>query len=251
MLAIAAAATLGFASLPHDLVTDLPFEHAVFGQGRVVCDRSGANPLVYVEMAAESWTALAGYMLGSDFSAAVPPACEPFNHVFMSYAVGATGHPPWDGRQYMSGGRAGGYGQAHLDAHFATISVAAREALTSDCTVVKPGPKNPAGEYELCDITATDDATLRFLNLPPTQYTRGFRTDDAFGGASIRMHGTHMMPDTDFAPGGPSNCVSTGPNGDWRDCATQQEEGMALRAAGLGRSPRDQNCTCGYWLDGS
>ena len=129
-------------------------------------------------------------------------------------------------------------------------------ALTSDCTVVKPGPKNSAVEEELCDITATDDATLRFLNLPPTQYTRGFRTDDAFGGASIRMHGTHMAPDVDYAPGGPSNCVSTGPNGDWRDCAAQQNEGMALSMLGpygpmLGLSPTDQNCTCGYWADGS
>ena len=104
----------GFASLPHDLVTALPFKHDVYGHGEVVCDLSGASPLVYVEMAAESWTALADYKLGADFSAAVPQACEPFNHVFMSYAVDAVGHPAWDGRQFL-GGRAGGYGRPHVD----------------------------------------------------------------------------------------------------------------------------------------
>ena len=173
MLAILRVAALGFASVPR-LYTTTPFEHAVYGSGAVVCDLRGTNPLVYVQMAADTWTALADVSSGSDYSVAVPEGCRPFDHVFLSYAVGSS-HPPWDGRQFL-GGRPGGYGTPHVDVHFVKDSVAERESLTSECAWAVPGPVNAAGEPQLCNISATDAATRRFFALPPPDLTVGFQT---------------------------------------------------------------------------
>ena len=93
LLAILRVVALGFASVPR-LYTTTPFDHAVYGSGAVVCDLRGTDPLVYVQMAADTWTALADVSSGSDYSVAVPEGCRPFDHVFLSYAVGAAGHPP-------------------------------------------------------------------------------------------------------------------------------------------------------------
>ena len=251
MLAALQVVVIGFASVPDkpgtvpnvDCRTSTPFDHDVYGKGYVVCDLCGEAQRVYVEMSADTFKDLADYRAGSDFSVDVPGDCAPYKHVYLSYAVGSM-HPPWDGRQFL-GGSPGGYGRPHVDVHFSTLSVAERESRTGECTTYLQGPVSPSGEPILCNIYVTDEANLKFLNLPPSELTAGFSTIGTFGGASIKNCGTHMLPESDLAPGGPAHCTSTGQFGDWQDCNAQ------MMAAITGQTPVDHDCSCGSWEDGT
>ena len=106
-------------------VTMTSSSHPALGTVQAICDKSGPAPKLYVNISYAKWTALdgpespnrAGFWLSFD----LPEGCEPFKSVFMSYEVGGSGHPPFDGRQF-NGEAPGGFGVPHADIHFWTIS---------------------------------------------------------------------------------------------------------------------------------
>ena len=85
------------------------------------------------------------------------------------------------------------------------------ERLTDNCTPVVPGPQNARGDFIQCSDTATDEATRKFFKLPPPEYMTGFAQDPTYGDHAIVGHGTHLLPATDMAPGGPA-CATAGSN---------------------------------------
>ena len=86
-----------------------------------------------------------------------------------------------------------------------------RERVTHDCTPNVPGPQNARGDFIQCSDAATDEATRKFFKLPPTEYMTGFAQDPTYGDHAIVGHGTHLLPATDMAPGGPA-CATAGSN---------------------------------------
>ena len=99
-------------------VTMSSSSHPALGTVQAICDKSGPAPKLYVNISYAKWTALdgpespnrAGFWLSFD----LPEGCEPFKSVFMSYEVGGSGHPPFDGRQF-NGEAPGGFGVPHSD----------------------------------------------------------------------------------------------------------------------------------------
>mmetsp|Transcript_101333 Transcript_101333/g.285793 ORF Transcript_101333/g.285793 Transcript_101333/m.285793 type:complete len:357 (-) Transcript_101333:165-1235(-) len=210
------------------------------GVVHAVCDRTGNEPKVYLELNFSDWMALTPSSEFEDFTINVPEGCPPFNHVFV--ALASPGHPPWDMRGFLPGERDGGYGRTHVDIHFIVVTQEEREAMT----VCTPLASNPIQ----CDLSADDDATMKFQNLPDPAYTTGFFEDPNFGGHSIIGHGTHLFPDTDADI---VRCNSTGPNGNWEDCQNQYISAYpdSMNTCGYaGCAIQDFNCTCGYWHDG-
>lgn len=155
------------------------------------------------------------------------PECMPFKHVY--FVSNPVGHPDWDGK-------GNGYGQVHLDVHFYTIPIEERVELMGECGVQPPGAPN---------CPSAIPANAPFYKLPPAAYTTGFFNQDAFFGHALPMHGLHMVPNVDAEEGGPANCVSTGPKGNWEDCMDQQ-----LSILMPPQKFVDAGCTCGEWTDG-
>ena len=190
-----------------------------------VCDVDRAEgPVVYIEIDRDVWEESVNYP-GFAGSVPVPVDCPPFDHVFISYSP--VGHPAFDGK-------GGGYGVPHYDVHFEAISIETREALTGSCVT---------GDVPVqCD--PGNETNFAFFNLPPPEYTMGFYSDDTFGNHAIINHGLHMLPESDAVPGGPAVCESTGPFGNWIDCAVQY--GTQFAPTGF----QDFNCSCGDWVEG-
>ena len=88
----------------------------------------------------------------------------------------------------------------------------------------------------------------RFYVLPDASYMTGFVKDGTFGGHAVPGHGLHLLPTEDVADGGPANCKSTGPNGNWQDCNAQQLSLFGV--PGFPPAPNDQGCSCGTWANG-
>ena len=116
--------------------------HPALGTVQAICDKSGPAPKLYVNISYAKWTALdgpespnrAGFWLSFD----LPEGCEPFKSVFMSYEVGGSGHPPFDGRQF-NGEAPGGFGVPHSDIR--TPRAAAASALCVPRRPARPVPK--------------------------------------------------------------------------------------------------------------
>jgi len=210
---------------------------------KVVCDKAGHNPLLYMEVDATKFQNLAAVMNGLDIDIPVPPECPPFKNAFLSFPVGQV-HPPFDGRQF-SGGRPGGYGMPHVDVHFLVVTGEERISLTQGCAVVEQGPSDSLGNKIQCDYSVMNDGMKKFVNAPPPEYTTGFVEAVTFGGHAIVGHGLHMIPKIDMigTGHGPGLCMSTGPTESWVDCMTQ------FMSFVNGGAFVEQNCTCGYWHD--
>jgi hypothetical protein len=189
------------------------------GAVSVVCDPSGADRQLYLEVDFDAFVGLSAPLLET---LDVPPGCPPFDHVLLAFEP--AGHPAWDGKD-------GGYGVPHADVHFFMIPPEVRVALTGECQTY-PGAPN-------CDYAAAANAA--FFNKPPADYTSGFFEDLTFGGHAVPLHGLHLLPDADAA--GPVACTSTGPKGDWVDCQNQQ-------LSVFGGDFVDSGCTCSAWADG-
>ena len=233
----------GFSSTPTCAPKRTSYHQEDLGHLDIVCDTCGSSPMLYLEADAAKWEGLNQVMTGFDVSIPVPEGCPPFKHAYVSYAVGQV-HPPFDGRQF-NGELPGGYGQPHVDLHFMVVTEAEREALTGTCVTLDQGPRNSMGELSQCDIGSSDEQNLKFVNLPPAEYTTGFAADSTFGGAAIVGHGMHLTPETDLQPGGPATCTSSGPAGNWVDCLNQFQSFV------VGGAFVDSSCTCGYWDDGT
>ena len=225
--------------------------HPALGTVQAICDKSGPAPKLYVNISYAKWTALdgpenpnrAGFWLSFD----LPEGCEPFKSVFMSYEVGGSGHPPFDGRQF-NGEAPGGFGVPHSDIHFWTISDAERMELVGygSCVTIPHAANTPTGEPEVCNQQAatTDAATAKYYTFPPPEYTTGFEEITIFGGAAVVGHGNHMATVEDNA--GPGTCTlapgSPAPQGPpWLGCM-QQFLGVVTGAGWI-----DHNCSCGPW----
>jgi len=220
-----------------------------FGQVRLVCDATGAQPRLYAEVSSADFEQAQGppplqLADNSEFALSLSPDCDQvfssYKHLFLSWAL--SGHPPWDMRSF-AGGRDGGYGTPHFDAHFYTISVDERESRMHCPTLLDGSPAQ-------CDTSAPDAITAQFLNLPEPAQTTGFFAPQTFGGTSVRYHGTHLHTEADRAI---IECQSTGPIGDWRDCANQFVSAFPKSVGTCGRPGcafQDSNCACGHWDDG-
>ena len=232
-------------------VTITSSSHPALGTVQAICDKSGPAPKLYVNISYAKWTALdgpenpnrAGFWLSFD----LPEGCEPFKSVFMSYEVGGSGHPPFDGRQF-NGEAPGGFGVPHSDVHFWTISDAERMALVGygSCVTIPHAANTPTGKPEVCNqqAAATDAATAKYYSFPPREYTSGFEEITIFGGAAVVGHGNHMATVEDNA--GPGACTlapgSPAPQGPpWLGCM-QQFLGVVTGAGWV-----ERNCSCGPW----
>ena len=191
---------------------------------KAVCEvpTDGGPRKIYLDMDAEALETLAGPP-GPDNAMSLPietTDCEPFKSAYINFWPG--GHPAWDGK-------GDGYGINHFDIHFYTITDNARTALMGSC-VQPPGAGN-------CDASAPENDP--FYVLPDPDYITGFVEGDTFGGHAVPGHGLHLLPAEDVADGGPANCKSTGPNGNWVDCQNQQLSLLGVPGfPGLQRSRR-------------